>query len=142
MPLRHLTALSAVILAASTAGATSGTLFRDLDPATADLNAYQWNKRPVLIFAPSPDDPQLQQALAAMRLAEPGMDDRDIVVLTDTDPAAGGRLRESLSPEGFTMMLVGKDGGIKLESQEVLGPDQLFATIDRMPMRQRELQQD
>lgn len=132
----------ALMMVASAVQATTGTLFRDLDPDTADLSAHQWADRPVVIFAPSPEDPKLKQALAALRLAEPGLDDRDVVVLTDTNPGAEGALRGQIKPEGFTMLLIGKDGGIKLQSQDVLSPDQLFAAIDRMPMRQRELQQN
>ncbi|MEB0058715.1 DUF4174 domain-containing protein [Variovorax sp. LG9.2] len=34
-------------------------------------------------------------------------------------------------------MLVGKDGGVKLVKGNDVDLDQVFATIDRMPMRQR-----
>ncbi|AXV17407.1 hypothetical protein CYG48_12565 [Neorhizobium sp. SOG26] len=35
-------------------------------------------------------------------------------------------------------VLVGKDGGIKLKTTDVLGESDLFGLIDRMPMRQNE----
>ena len=43
-----------------------------------------------------------------------------------------------VQPGGFKLVLVGKDGGVKLEQDSVLSPDELFAVIDRMPMRMRE----
>ncbi|MGB2203635.1 MAG: DUF4174 domain-containing protein, partial [Pseudooceanicola atlanticus] len=61
--------------------------------------------------------------------------------LVDTDPDAGGALRNRLGAEGFEMLLVGKDGGVKMRAGEVIPPETLFATIDRMPMRQREMQE-
>lgn len=137
-----LPAVIAFLITGASAQATTGTVFRDLDPNTPNLSAYTWQERPVLIFAPSFDDPRYKQALAALRLAEPGLDDRDVRVLTDTTPGANGLLRQEFGATGFMMILVGKDGGIKLQSDEVISPDQLFATIDRMPMRQREIQQN
>ena len=53
----------ALLMAASTAQATTDTLFRVLEPDTTDLSEYRWNHRPVVIFAPSPDDQQLKQAM-------------------------------------------------------------------------------
>ena len=42
------------------------------------------------------------------------MRDRDMVVLTDTDPSARSPIRSQLPPRGFQMVLIGKDGGVKL----------------------------
>jgi hypothetical protein len=39
----------------------------------------------------------------------------------------------------FTVVLIGKDGSEKFRSHEPVGPAQLFALIDAMPMRQAEL---
>ncbi|WP_375172676.1 DUF4174 domain-containing protein [Pseudooceanicola sp.] len=132
----------ALLMTATVAQATTGTVFRDLDPDTADLSDYRGSERLVVIFAPSLDDPKMKQALAALRLAEPGLDDRDVVVLTDTSPEADSLMREKLNPEGFTMLLVGKDGGIKMRTQDVMSPEEIFATIDAMPMRRQEMQED
>lgn len=37
--------------------------------------------------------------------------------------------------QGFQAALVGKDGGIKLRSDQVVGDVEIFGLIDRMPMR-------
>ena len=39
----------------------------------------------------------------------------------------------------FTVILVGKDGGEKYRAERVVDPDELFALIDMMPMRRREM---
>ena len=39
----------------------------------------------------------------------------------------------------FKITLVGLDGGIKLEQTEVLKKNEIFKTIDAMPMRKNEL---
>ena len=73
------------------------------------------------------------------RQAEAALRERDIVVLSDLDPKNPGPIRQTFSPGGFKLVLVGKDGGVKLEKDAVLQPEELFAVIDRMPMRQREM---
>ncbi|WP_407496047.1 DUF4174 domain-containing protein [Pseudooceanicola sp. MF1-13] len=150
MTRRTLPALAALILAGTTAllgsGPTNATTpatgadFQNLAPDTSDLSEYRWSHRPVMIFAPSENDDQYEQAMAALQLAQAGLADRDIIVLTDTDPSANGALRQDLNAQGFTMLLVGKDGGVKLRSDDIILPEDLFATIDQMPMRQQEMQ--
>ena len=39
---------------------------------------------------------------------------------------------------GFAVVLIGKDGGIKQVWRDPVAPDDIFAVIDAMPMRQRE----
>ncbi|MDP5094209.1 MAG: DUF4174 domain-containing protein, partial [Polaribacter sp.] len=39
----------------------------------------------------------------------------------------------------FKVMLIGLDGGIKLAQSTVLSKEKLFAIIDGMPMRKREI---
>lgn len=65
--------------------------------------------------------------------------DRDIIVLSDTSPAASGQLRSQFKPDGFEVVLVGKDGGVKIRQKTPLTSEDLLATIDRMPMRKANL---
>ena len=43
------------------------------------------------------------------------------------------------SEQDFAFLLIGKDGGDKLESKEPVSKDRLFKLIDSMPMRMREM---
>jgi hypothetical protein len=47
-----------------------------------------------------------------------------------------------VKPGEATILLIGKDGGVKLRREtEILGCRELFATIDVMPMRRREMRE-
>ena len=77
---------------------------------------------------------ELQDQEAALR-------DRDVVVLTDTDPAAKSDLRRQLRPRGFQLVLVGKDGDVKLRKPFPWTVRELNRTIDKMPLRVREIEE-
>lgn len=123
----------------------------DRDPSPLADDA--WEHRPVIVFAPSPESSTYTKQREVFESHRPGLDDRDIVIYRVFDDRAEGpegplderaaeALRERFDPEDeFTVILVGKDTTEKLRRAEVLGADELFSTIDAMPMRQREMQQ-
>ena len=51
------------------------------------------------------------------------------------------RKRFDVSPESFTVILVGKDGGVKLKQKSRVMLKDIFDLIDAMPMRQEEMRQ-
>ena len=106
---------------------------------TADLNDFLWIKRPLIVFADSPADPRytLQMEYLTERLTD--LEDRDVVVLTDTDPSADGALRARLHPRGFMLVLMGKDGTIYLRKPLPWDVREISRVIDKMPMRQQEM---
>lgn len=109
-----------------------------LAPAcAAPLDDLRWEKRPILVFAASEDDPRLAEQLALFEAERPGLEERRNVVIVDTD--AGSALRDRFRPEGFTVILVGLDGGEKYRTGAVVEPATLNRLIDAMPMREREL---
>lgn len=104
-----------------------------LDAGLAD---YRWQSRPVIVFAEAAD-PRLAAQLVAFRDAAPAMAERDNVVIVDTSLTTP--LARRFRPEGFTVILVGKDGGEKLRRTRVVDPGELGALIDTMPMRRNEM---
>jgi hypothetical protein len=100
------------------------------------LKPFGWQARPILVFAEA-GDPRLARQTALFEAAEADLLDRDNVVLIDTHPESA--LRTRFRPEGFTVILVGLDGGEKFRATEVIDPSSLSALIDTMPMRRREL---
>ena len=46
----------------------------------------------------------------------------------------------AISEGAFSLILVGKDGGIKLKSGDQVDLTEVFELIDSMPMRQGEMQ--
>jgi hypothetical protein len=81
--------------------------------------------------------------------------DRDLVIFEilesgsssmdtrDLDSQVAQSLRDKFDVRGdqFSVILVGKDGGIKLNRQEQTRLEDIFALIDTMPMRREEMRQ-
>jgi hypothetical protein len=109
----------------------------DLRPG--GIEALRWEKRPVLVFATA-GDPRIDRQLTLFRQNAADMVERRNVVVVDT--GEGGSLRARFAPSGFTVVLVGLDGGEKFRTTEVVSPDTLEGLIDGMPMRQREQGRD
>lgn len=125
--------------------------------AADSLNALQWEKRPLLLFAKSRSFAPLDQQVDLLRSYRPDLEDRDMVVLSttgrqETSSAIGyvsinrgtaRQLKKRFEPadRGLTVILVGKDGGEKARWQQVVDPQVIFDIIDAMPMRQNEMRQ-
>lgn len=112
-----------------------------LPAGESDLSEFLWIKRPVIVFADSPADPRFAEQMELLndRLDELG--ERDVVILTDTDPEAASPLRTKLRPRGFMLVLVGKDGTVYLRKPFPWNVRELGRSIDKMPMRQREIRE-
>lgn len=110
-----------------------------LSDDTSDLSEFVWTKRPVIVFADSENDPSFQQQMEFLRDREADLRDRDVVVIADTNPDIIGPLREKLRPRGFMLVLIGKDGGVKLRKPFPWDVREISRSIDKMPMRQREI---
>lgn len=104
-----------------------------------DLNEFRWKKRPVLVFADSADDPAFIEQMELLLNRQDALLERDVIVLTDTDPDARGALRLKMRPRGFMLVLVGKDGGVKLRKPFPWDVREITRSIDKMPIRQREI---
>lgn len=105
-----------------------------------DLASFQWHKRPVVVFADSPEDPRFSEQMAYLESEQQALLDRDVVVLTDTNPSAASPLRKALRPRGFMLVLVGKDGGVKLRKPHPWTVRELSRSIDKFPDRLREVE--
>jgi hypothetical protein len=137
-----LVAIGAVFALSGVAQVTGLTRLKDLKDRA----------RPLLIFAPKPDDPQLQIQVRTLNEHAAETHDRDLVPialpynnpsptpaqLTPTD-AEAARRHFHVNPGDFAVILIGKDGGSKLRSDKPLTMEKLNETIDAMPMRQDEM---
>ncbi|MCV6592992.1 MAG: DUF4174 domain-containing protein [Silicimonas sp.] len=149
---RPIALISLVFLAAQPAFATDGTeapasLIETWEAApetvfeaeAVDLAALKWRARPVVVLADTPDDPAFRQQMELLRARADELIERDVLVITDTDPGAGSALRRKLRPRGFMLVLIGKDGGVKLRKPFPWDVRALSRQIDKMPMRQQEI---
>lgn len=112
-----------------------------LEGDVTDLSQFVWENRPVIVFADSPNDPNFRQQMDFLRELPDELLERDVVVLTDTDPNGASALRTKLRPRGFMMVLIGKDGDVKLRKPFPWDVRELSRTIDKMPVRQREIRE-
>lgn len=117
------------------------------------LQAERWKSRPLIVLAASADDPLLARVQAALQ--EPAnreaFVERDMVLYTvigqqgqrneqPLDAIATKRLLLALDAGNARpqVILVGKDGGKKIQQGADADLQAIFRTIDRMPMRQNE----
>jgi hypothetical protein len=117
------------------------------------LDAYRWEARPLLVFAPSAEDGRYEEQRLALSRDVEGLSERDMAVFLmpgdrplhtlvgqrpETDFAPGLREAYGVAPADFVVVLVGKDGGEKGRWTSPVEPDEIFALIDAMPMRRQE----
>ena len=118
--------------------AEDNPLFLDVDKDT-DLSVYKWTHRPVVVFANSTEDVNYKRQIKILEKDIESLVDRDVIILTDTTPSPSTPLRDALRPRGFALLLIGKDGQVKLRKPFPWSVRELSRAIDKMPMRRQEL---
>lgn len=103
------------------------------------LAEWLWVKRPVVVFADSPIDPRFIEQMALIEDRLDAFVERDVVVLTDTDPAARSPLRQKLRPHGFMLVVIAKDGTIVTRKPRPWSVREISRSIDKLPLRQQEV---
>lgn len=111
------------------------------EAGAADLPDFQWHARPVVVFADTPEDPRFVTQVELLLEDLTALAERDVVVLTDSDPAARNPLRQRLRPRGFMLVLIGKDGEVELRKPLPWTVREITRSIDKMPIRQREIEE-
>jgi len=150
MPISRLLIAAAALLSAAAvasaqqdAGARVPTVTVQLateivEAAEPDLEALLWVARPLVVFADTVNDPRYVQQLAMFEAGRAELEDRRVIVLTDTDPAANGPLRRALRPRGFGLVLIDTDGSVVQRRPAPTSVRELTGTIDRLPSRREE----
>lgn len=109
------------------------------------IGSLIWKNRIVLVYAPSVESDAFQEQMRQFEDQQAEFDDRDLVVI-ECLPAQLSRADQSYlirqfqsNPSNFGVWLIGKDGSVKLQSEEPVETKKLFGLIDSMPMRQAEI---
>lgn len=118
------------------------------------MEVYRQRFRPLLLSAPSDHDDRLRRQRELFAGLEDALRERDIVVVEAvgsvvattggpecTSDAQGLWARYGIDADRFSILLIGKDGGVKLRSGETVPARSLFALIDAMPMRRQEMRE-
>lgn len=121
----------------------------------ADFDQFKWKNRLLFLFASERNDPVFRGLQKEISARENEVDDRDLVIFeilefgpsrmntAQIDPQTSASLRKQfdIPPKTFTLILLGKDGGIKLKRNDRVKLDEIFTLIDSMPMRKEEMRQ-
>jgi len=118
-----------------------------------NLDQFKWKNRLLFLFSPTRSHPLFDTFQKSLADRQPGVADRDLVIFEilesgssrinteNMDPQTAQSLRKrfEVSPGQFTVILVGKDGGTKMNRNEETQLVDIFGLIDSMPMRQEEM---
>ena len=117
------------------------------------LEQYQWKNRLILLFGSSSSS--VEKQITELEKDPEGITDRDLLIfhinkeevrfiLKSSNPSLSAsqlRNRYNIDKNEFRYILIGKDGGVKLNKKEYVPNKDLFSVIDAMPMRQREMRE-
>ena len=106
-----------------------------------ELSRYLWKNRIILTFADDEGHPDLIKLKVEMNKNNCEILNRDLLHFHFSNDGKTGNLTTK-NDQSFRILLIGKDGGIKYESNRSVSLIQLFELIDSMPMRQNEMQDD
>lgn len=112
-----------------------------VDALDSQPSDFLWQSRPVVVFADTPDDPAFLGQMAALTGDATRLAGRDVVVVTDSDPAANSVWRRQLRPTGFSLVLIDKDGQVKIRRPSPWDVREISRAIDRLPLRRQEVGQ-
>jgi hypothetical protein len=132
------------------------------DSIHADLSQHEWEHRLLIVLAPEANHETLPRQRDVLARHVDGFAERKLRIYTVTGRDAGrfqkepggdgmplteGSARElrdrfDVAPDAFAVILLGLDGTEKRRETDPLSVDDLFRTIDAMPLRRAEMQRE
>lgn len=111
------------------------------------IDNYRWEKRLVFILNPPGQNPLEHSQVRAFTKYEKEMLERDLLVWVLSEATVYDLKGQpiDLHPKEVPnnkfkgLILIGKDGGIKLKERFIVSPTRIFDLIDGMPMRRTEI---
>ncbi|SDD81561.1 protein of unknown function [Paracoccus isoporae] len=116
-------------------------ILRILPASEVTPEEFLWQARPVVVFANTAADPAFRTQLQALRDRPDPLVQRDVVVITDTDPAARSIWRQNLHPTGFSLVIMDKDGQVEQRKPSPWSVRSIWRAIDKFPLRREEIGQ-
>jgi hypothetical protein len=95
-------------------------------------------RRPVVVFADSPNDPAFVRQMQLLDRYYDQLAARDVILITDTDPANPSALRKKLRPRGFSLVLMDKDWKPMIRKPLPWDGREIVNSIDKMPIARTE----
>jgi len=117
------------------------------------VKEHMWQQRVLIITAVSPTNVGYKEQNQILNSGKKGMKERDLVIYrlyTDhwLDPSKSPLNekqaeaiydRYDIPRNTFSVVLIGKDGGVKMRKNDLVTTKEIFDLIDSMPMRQQEM---
>lgn len=110
-----------------------------INTSAQNLNDYQWKNRILLVFGGDKNEQIVTKQQSIFDAKKDELKERDLIVFVNPESKSTTRLRKE---KGFEVILIGKDGGVKKRKTELMTTEELFGTIDAMPMRQSEMRRN
>lgn len=104
-----------------------------------DPGDFLWVSRPVVVFSDTPEDPAFREQMRVLRAQPRMLAERDVVIVIDADPAAASPWRRQLHPRGFSLVIMDKDGQVKLRKPFPWDVREISRAIDKFPLRRQEI---
>lgn len=95
-------------------------------------------RRPVIVFADSPNQPAFVRQMELLTRYYGELAARDVILITDTDPANPSALRKKLRPRGFSLVLMDKDWKPSIRKPLPWEGREIINSIDKMPIARTE----
>lgn len=118
-----------------------------------NLDSHRWDDRVILVLSDDVSNEEFKEQIKVLQENTKGLEERKLVVYQ----VLPGKFRKGLKGENewilnknlyqkynpanleFKVILIGLDGGLKLQEEKLLPVKTIFSTIDSMPMRQAEM---
>ena len=103
-----------------------------------NIQEYRWKNRLIVLVSNASNSAELNQQRQIFELKQSQLEERDIILL-NRKPKSSELSRFSLDGNFQGVLLIGKDGGIKLKKPFIVKPQTIFDLVDSMPMRRAEM---
>jgi hypothetical protein len=114
-------------------------VFGPVSAADVVFDEQMFVKRPVVVFADSPNDPSFIRQMDLLARAYTDLEERDVLLVTDTDPEADSEWRHKLRPRGFSLVIMDKDLRPVIRKPNPWTVREITAAIDKLPLRRQEV---
>ncbi|MFC4268429.1 DUF4174 domain-containing protein [Polaribacter marinivivus] len=116
-----------------------------------DVKKHKWENRVLLVFTHIKNDEIFNKQISNLLKEKKGLTERKLIIYQFVKDQYSinfdskwllSSLKKSkykTESENFKVVLIGLDGGIKLEQTSLLSTKKLFTIIDGMPMRRNEI---
>lgn len=112
-----------------------------------ELTEFKWKNRVLLVIDTNNNLPARDLQVSKFVIRQDQMEERDLVlfVCTGKEVLDKDGLKTDINAHKISygefqgVILIGKDGGVKLRKKFIVEPKEIFDLIDQMPMRRSEM---